>query len=84
MNKPFKSRFNAPRLTPEEAERQGRISRLAFARLGRDGAIAFLNTHDDTLGGRPIDLAVQGVESCATVEAALNAATATETAPGSR
>ena len=72
MNKPFKSRFNAPRLTPEEAERQGRISRLAFARLGREGAIAFLNTHDDTLGGRPIDLAVQGVEGAAAVEAALN------------
>lgn len=71
MNKAFKSRFNAPRLSPEEAERQGRISRLAFAVLGREGAIGFLNTHDETLGGRPIDLAVASVEGAASVEKAL-------------
>ena len=72
MNKAFKSRFNAPRLSPEEAERQGRISRLAFAVLGREGAIAFLNTHDESLGGRPIDLAVQSVDGAAAVKTALN------------
>ncbi|NTZ41963.1 DUF2384 domain-containing protein [Altererythrobacter sp. SALINAS58] len=40
-----------------EAERQGAITRLAFLLLGKDAAIAFLNTEHSGLGGRPLDLA---------------------------
>lgn len=74
MNKPFRNRFAAPRLDREQAERQGRVSRLAFDAL-RDPkkVIAFLNTHDEALGGRPIDLAVESVEGLQKVEAALAA-----------
>lgn len=72
MNKPFRNRFNAPRLSPEEAARQGRASKLAFDTLREPAAvIAFLNTHDDALGGRPLDLAVASAEGLAQVERTL-------------
>lgn len=72
MNKPFGKRFDAPRLTPEEADRQGRISRLAFERLREPKAVmAFLNTHNTVLDGRPLDLAITSSEGLARVEAAL-------------
>lgn len=73
MNRPFSRRANTPRLTPEEAARQGKASWLAFDILGQADAIAFLNTHDDALGGRPIDLAVAGPEGLAAIEQALAA-----------
>lgn len=72
MKRPFAKRFDAPRLSADAAERQGRVSRLAFDTLGRpDAVIAFLNTHDERLGGRPLDLAVESVAGLAAVEAAL-------------
>ncbi len=77
MNKPFAKRFNGPRLTPEEAARQGQASTLAFRVLGKDAAILFLNSHDDALNGRPIDLAVSSAEGLAAVEQALNERAAT-------
>ena len=56
------SRFrksDAPRLTREEMIRQGRIVNVAQAALADLASVrAFLNTHHDGLGGRPIDLAV--------------------------
>lgn len=59
VTKRFRKRFDTVRLTPDAAERQGKAATLAWKVLGnRDDAVAFLNTHDDTLGGRPIDLAV--------------------------
>jgi hypothetical protein len=72
MNKPFAKRFNGPRLTPEEAARQGQASTLAFRVLGKDAAIAFLNSHDEALNGRPIDLAIASAEGLALVEQALS------------
>jgi len=48
---------NAQRLAPDHAKRQGEITRLAFLVLGREAAIAFLNTAHEGLGGRPLDLA---------------------------
>lgn len=51
------------------AERQGRIAQAAFLALGdRDAAIAFLNTHDDALGHRPIDAAVASADGLAAAE----------------
>lgn len=74
MRKPFAKRFDAPRLSPEQAERQGRASRLAFDTLRQPAAvIAFLNTHDEALGGRPIDLAVASAQGLTAVEDALAA-----------
>lgn len=66
----FRSRAaQTPRLPEESARRQGRITKIAFLLLGgRDGAIAFLNTRHDDLGGRPIDLAIASDEGFALVE----------------
>ena len=64
-------RSNAPRLEPGRARRQGEITRLAFHLLGRDGAIAFLNSDNVELGARPLDLATASPAGCANVEAAL-------------
>ena len=78
MNKPFRNRFDGPRLTPEQAERQGRASRLAFDMLREPAAvIAFLNTHDPELGGRPLDLAIASPDGLLRVERALAARAAT-------
>lgn len=62
---------NAPRLQPDDARRQGAITRLAFQRLGRDGAIRFLNSDNAELGTRPLDLAMSSATGFASVEAAL-------------
>lgn len=67
----FRKRFNGPRLTPEEADRQGRISWLAFDKMGQANAIAFLNAHDEALGGRPLDIAIKDAAGFAVVEAAI-------------
>lgn len=72
-NNHFRRGFDGPRLSPAEADRQGRISRLALAALGQANAIAFLNAHHDALGGRPLDLAVRSAEGFAAVERALAA-----------
>jgi uncharacterized protein (DUF2384 family) len=48
---------NVPRLPPDQAKRQGEITKLAFLLLGRETAIAFLNTAHAGLGARPLDLA---------------------------
>lgn len=63
-----------PRAAPiprEEAARQGAITQLAFLLLGREAAIAFLNTTHDGLGGRPLALATASAAGRAAVEAEL-------------
>lgn len=60
-----------PRISPDQARRQGEITRLAFQLLGRERAIAFLNADNPTLGGRPLDLATASDEGRTTVEAEL-------------
>ncbi|MEP9400374.1 hypothetical protein [Sphingomonas sp. VNH70] len=68
----FTRKFQSVRLTPEQADRQGRIATGAFRHFGdRDRAMAFLNGHDDDLGGRPLDLAIASPEGLAACEAAL-------------
>lgn len=62
-------RTNAQRLPPADARRQGEITQLAFLVLGRDAAIAFLNTEHAGLGGRPLDLAIASDEGRNSVEA---------------
>lgn len=63
------SKRQLPRLANDDARRQGEITRLAFLMLGRDAAIAFLNTGYARLGGRPLDLATASDEGRNSVEA---------------
>lgn len=67
-------RRRRPRAVPipaDQAARQGAISRLAFLLLGREEAIAFLNTVHDGLGGRPLALATASAAGRDEVEAEL-------------
>lgn len=82
MKRQFQKRMTIPRLAPDQAARQGRVSRLAFEALREPMAvIAFLNTHDEMLGGRPIDLAVAGADGLLRVEGALAILSAAECRP---
>ena len=73
MNKPFRNRYDAPRLSKDEAARQGRAASLAMEKMPSGAAVTFLNTHDETMGGRPIDLAVASPAGLLTVEQAIAA-----------
>lgn len=75
MNDPFRSRGRkGPVLSAEEGKRQGRAVRSAQAALGSVDAVrAFLNSHHESLEGRPIDLAVASEAGLAAVEAAIAA-----------
>lgn len=55
----WRKRRNAVPMPAEEAARQGSIATLAFQILGKETAIAFLNTEHSGLGGRPITIATQ-------------------------
>lgn len=73
VRKQFRSKYGMPRPSPECLERQSRVALLAWNLLGGDAAITFLNTHDDMLGGRPLDLAVASAIGCEAVEQAITA-----------
>ena len=69
---PFKRRAALPRMAADAAARQGRVTKLAWDVLGdRDAVLAFLNTHHEALGGRPLDLAITDEAGLVRVEAAL-------------
>jgi uncharacterized protein (DUF2384 family) len=52
------SRFK-PAMPREQAARQGVIAGAAWSVFqDRDAVMAFLNTHRDDLGGRPLDIAI--------------------------
>lgn len=60
------------RLTADQAKRQGTAARLAWETLPNAGAaVAFLNTFNQQLGGRPIDLAVTSDAGLQAVETEL-------------
>jgi uncharacterized protein (DUF2384 family) len=61
-------RSDRPKLAPDAAGRQVRVTKLAFETLGKDGAIAYLNLASDKLGGRPLDLATASPAGLAQVE----------------
>ena len=62
----------------DQAVRQGDITRSAFLLLGREQAIAFLNTDHAGLGGRPLALATQSAAGWRSVEAELRRLAARE------
>lgn len=58
-----------PKLAPDAAGRQGRVTKLALEVLGgKDAAIAYLNADCGKLGGRPLDLAIASAEGLLRVE----------------
>jgi len=68
----FRKAKRGPVLSHDESVRQGRAVRSAQAALGSVEAVrAFLNSHDETLSGRPIDLAVASEDGLIAVEAAI-------------
>ena len=68
----FRKAKRGPVLSRDESVRQGRAVRSAQAALGSVEAVrAFLNSHDETLSGRPIDLAVASEAGLIAVEAAI-------------
>lgn len=69
----FRKKFTAVRLPADSAARQGQVATMAFLKLGREEATAFLNTYDEALGGRPLDLAVASAEGLRAVEEAIAA-----------
>ncbi|HST35650.1 MAG TPA: antitoxin Xre/MbcA/ParS toxin-binding domain-containing protein [Allosphingosinicella sp.] len=74
MNNPFqKRRRQGPILSPEEGKRQGHAVRAAQALGDVEAVRAFLNSPHETLGGRPIDLAVASAAGLAAVEAEIAA-----------
>ena len=58
-------------LPADQAVRQGAITLSAFQALGKEQAIAFLNTDNPLLGGRPIALATESVAGQLHVQAEL-------------
>lgn len=69
MRAKFKRRFNGPLLSIEEKVRQGRVVKSAQAALASTDAVrSFLNTHHETLGGRPLDLATVSAAGLSRVE----------------
>lgn len=72
--KMFVRRPARTRMPVDALARQGRVTKLAWDALGgRDAVLAFLNTHHDALGGRPIDLALADATGLASVEAVIAA-----------
>lgn len=67
----FRKKFTTVRLPADSAVRQGRVATLAFEKLGRDAATEFLNTFDEALGARPLDLAVASDDGLRAVEQAI-------------
>lgn len=56
-------------LSAEAARRQGEITNLAFSLLGgREAAMAFLNEPDDSVGGRPLEVATASPDGFERVE----------------
>ena len=72
--KMFSKRVARVPMPVEAATRQGRVATLAWEAFGDgEAARAFLNTHDDELGARPIDLATGSAAGLSTVEATIAA-----------
>ncbi len=67
----WRKRSRGTPLPPGQAVRQGNITALALRILGKDEALAFLNTENAVLGGRPIALATESDEGQRDVEAEL-------------
>jgi hypothetical protein len=70
MRRQFTNRKDQPRLSPEQAARQGQVVSAALRALPAGAAMTYLNTDQAGLG-RPLDLAIESAAGLAAVEAAL-------------
>ena len=60
------------RFTPDQSRRQNELIRGAWESLKtKEAVIAFLNTHNDALGGEPLTLAIASEEGLRFAERAL-------------
>jgi hypothetical protein len=72
--KPGAKRFHRfkPAMPREAAARQAQIAGQAWSVFkDRDAVMAFLNTHRDDLGGRPLDIAIASDDGLRSVAAVL-------------
>lgn len=61
-----------PKLSPERAKRESRITHLACSMFNHPmEAIGFLNGDNETLGGRPLEVATRSAAGYAAVEHAI-------------
>jgi hypothetical protein len=67
----WRRRTKSASIPKDQAARQGDITRLAFLSLGKDAAIAFLNTDLPELRGRPLAIATASEAGEAEVRAML-------------
>jgi len=65
----WKRRSSGPPIPRDQALRQGAVSLLAFELLGREDALAFLNSDHPNLGGQPLKLATASAAGQVSVEA---------------
>ena len=67
--KSYRRQVSSARLTVEQSRRQNDVLRSAWRNLGgRESVIAFLNTHNDHLGGQPLELALRSDDGLLRVE----------------
>jgi hypothetical protein len=70
--KRFRRKIPSTLPTPEQLRRQDAVLRCAWTNLGESGpVIAFLNTHNELLGGQPLYLALESDEGLLRVEGLL-------------
>jgi hypothetical protein len=70
--KMFAKPSTVPRLPPERAKRESFITHLACSLLNDPAkAMGFLNGDNETLGGRPLEVATRSAAGCAAVESAI-------------
>jgi len=69
----FKAASSVPRLAPDITARHGKAASLAFAAFGEAGsALTFLNSHNEALGGRPLDIAGASEQGLVAVQTELS------------
>lgn len=70
--KQFRRKARSALPTPEQLRRQEAVLRCAWSNLGESGrVIAFLNSHNERLGRRPLHLALESDEGLLRVEGLL-------------
>lgn len=70
--KMFTKASTVPKLSPDQLKRQSLITHLACSLSGNSTeAIQFLNHSDQSLGGRPLDLATTSASGFSVVEQAI-------------
>jgi hypothetical protein len=76
----FRRSGPAVRFTPDQSRRQNELIRDAWESLKtKEAVIAFLNTHNEALGGQPLGMALASEEGFRVAERALRTQAAEDT-----